>query len=230
MRVRARWGRLFRALPWLAAALVLSACGPTMERGPSRTAARPGVAEAPPPAAAARPEAPEAPADRRPPHQAVRARPSAPAAPPPALAPAPDLGLPVRPGAPPQRVASVRMTEHARRLLRSGQHARALTELEKSLSTDGSNPYTHYYMAVAHHRLGNFTDSLDFLDAAEPVLGHSPPWLVRSLVLRGDNLRALGRFDPAGAAYRKALSVDPASRQANQGLLRAQQQSKVQSW
>ena len=133
-------------------------------------------------------------------------------------------------GSSPQRIASVRMTEQARRLLRSGQYARALTRLEQGLSTDGSNPYAHYYIALAHHRLGNFKASLDFLDAAEAVMGHSRPWLVQSLVLRGDNLRALGRFGPAGAAYRRALSMDPANRSANRGLLWARQRSRTQSW
>ena len=122
---------------------------------------------------------------------------------------APDRDLRMRPGSSPQRIAAVRMTERARRLLRAGNYALALTELEKSLSTDGSNPYAHYYIAVAHHQLGNFRASLDFLEAAEPILGHSLPWLVQTLVLRGDNLRALGRFGPAEAAYRRALSMDP---------------------
>ncbi len=122
------------------------------------------------------------------------------------------------------------MTEQARRLLRSGQYARALTRLEQGLSTDGSNPYAHYYIALAHHRLGNFSASLDFLDAAEAIPGHGRPWLVRSLVLRGDNLRALGRFGPADAAYRKALSMDPANPSANRGLRWARQRSRSQSW
>ena len=122
------------------------------------------------------------------------------------------------------------MTERARRLLRSGNYARALTELEKSLSTDGSNPYAHYYIAVAHHRLGNFKASLDFLDVAEPILGHDLPWRVQTLVLRGDNLRALGRFGPAEAAYRRALSMDPTNPSANRGLSWARQRSKAKSW
>ncbi len=149
---------------------------------------------------------------------------------PPALGTAGERSLPMQRGSSPQRIASVRMTEQARRLLRSGQYARALTRLEQGLSTDGSNPYAHYYIALAHHRLGNFSASLDFLDAAEAIPGHGRPWLVRSLVLRGDNLRALGRFGPADAAYRRALSMDPANPSANRGLLWARQRSRSQSW
>lgn len=149
---------------------------------------------------------------------------------PPAFDTVRERSLPMQRGSSPQRIASVRMTEQARRLLRSGQYERALTRLEQGLSTDGSNPYAHYYIALAHHQLGNFTVSLDFLDAAEAVLGHSPSWLVQSLVLRGDVLRALGRFGPAGAAYRRALSLDPANPSASRGLLWARQRSKARSW
>lgn len=185
---------LLHATAWLAAASMLSACGP---HGPSVAAV-------------------------------ARALPEALEAPPSPLAP--DRGLRTRPGSSPQRVASVRMTERARRLLRSGNYARALTELEKSLSTDGSNPYAHYYIAVAHYRMGNFRASLDFLEVAEPILGHNRPWLVQTLVLRGDNLRALGRFGPAEAAYRRALSMDPVNPSANRGLLWSGQRSKAKSW
>ena len=143
---------------------------------------------------------------------------------------APDRTLRMEQGSSPQRIASVRMTEGARRLLRSGQYTRALSELEKSLSVDGTNPYAHYYIALSHHRLRNYTSSLNFLDASQAVLGHDRPWLVQSLVLRGDNLRALGRFAPATAAYRRALAMDPTNPSANRGLQWARQRSKVQSW
>lgn len=107
---------------------------------------------------------------------------------------------------------------------------RALSVLEKSLSTDGTNPYAHYYIALAHYRMSNFRASLDFLDAAETVLGYKLPWLAQSLVLRGDNLRALGRFGPAGAAYRRALAMDPANPSANRGLLWTRQKLRTRSW
>ena len=164
--------------------------------------------------------------------EVARALPDRLEVPPSPLAPdiVPDRGLRMRPGSSPQRIASVRMTERARRLLRSGNYARALTELEKGLSTDGSNPYAHYYLAVAHHQLGNFRASLDFLEVAEAILGHDLPWLVQTLVLRGDNLRALGRFGPAKAAYRRALAMDPANPSANRGMLWARQRSKSSSW
>ncbi len=141
-----------------------------------------------------------------------------------------DRSLRMKRGASSRRVASTRMIERAKRLLRSGHYTLALSELEKSLSTGGSSPHVHYYIARAHHQLGNFKASLDFLDVAEPMLGNDPPWLVRSLVLRGDNHRALGQFDAAGAAYRRALSMDPSNPSAKRGLISSRQRSRTKSW
>ncbi len=197
------------ALASVVAGAMLSACGLPAERGGvARETRRPPVTASP----SLRPAVPDLPPTPR------------------ASGTAPDPSLRIQRGSSPQRVASVRMTKQARRLLRSGQYTRALTELEKSLSIDGTNPYAHYYIALSHYRLRNFRASLDFLDAAEAVLGHDRPWLVQSLVLRGDNLRALGRFKPAGAAYRRARSMDPANPSANRGLLWTRQRSRIQSW
>ena len=157
-------------------------------------------------------------------------RPPAPLPPAPPAARVPRPELPMYQGSSPRRVASVSRTERARELLRSGQYTLALMELERSLSLDGSNPYAHYYLAVSHYRLRNFNASLDFLEVAEAVLASDRPWFAQTLVLRGDNLRALGRFKRARAAYRKALTLDPANPSAHRGLLWARQRSKAVSW
>ena len=204
-----RSGALLPAAAWLAAAFMMSACA--MQPGPAPSPGKQGGSSA----------AAAAPASR-----GVGTSPA-----PGASGTAPERRLRMQRGSSPQRVASVRMTERAVRLLRSGRYARALTELEKSLSTDGTNPYAHYYIAVAHYRLGKFKASLDFLDAAEPILGRDSSWLVQSVVLRGDNLRALGRFGAAGEAYRRALSMDAANPSAARGLQWARQRSRrVRSW
>ena len=204
-----RFRGLLQAAAWLAAASMTSACAMLPEAGPSPR--KEGGSSA---AAATRPASP-----------GVGTSPA-----PGVSGTAPERSLRMQPGSSPQRVASVRMTERAVRLLRSGRYARALTELEKSLSTDGTNPYAHYYIAVAHYRLGDFKASLDFLDAAEPILGRDSSWFVQSLVLRGDNLRALGRFGAAEEAYRRALSMDAANPSAVRGLQWTRQRSRrVQS-
>ena len=202
-----RFRGLLQATAWLAAAFMMSGCA--MQQGPGPAPGKEGGSSA----------------VTRPASRGVGTSPA------PGVSGAPEQSLRMQRGSSPQRVASVRMTERAVRLLRSGQHARALSELEKSLSTDGTNPYAHYYIAVAHYRLGDFKASLDFLDAAEPVLGRDPSWLVQGLVLRGDNLRALGRFGAAGEAYRRALSMDAANPSAARGLQWTRQRSRqVRSW
>ncbi len=214
--------RWLHVLSWLALAALLSGCGAPAGSRPSTAVEPPRVVPSAPPLAAPASTEPES-------GRGLSGAPAPPSpVPPGARTPRPDL--PMQRGSAPRRVASVSLTERARKLLRSGQYTLALIELEKSLSLDGSNPYAHYYIAVSHYRLRNFKASLDFLDAAEAVLGHDRPWLVQTLVLRGDNLRALGRFDPARAAYRRALSLDAANPSAHRGLLWARQRSKALSW
>ena len=214
------------ACAWLSLAALLAGCGvPAASLPPSRVEPPPAPVTPRPGTGLSAAPSPAEPGSGT----GLSATPApAPAAPPAARVPRPEL--PMQRGSSPRRVASVSRTERARQLLRSGQYALALMELERSLSLDGSNPYAHYYIAVSHYRLRNFKASLDFLEVAEAVLGYNRPWLVQTLVLRGDNLRALGRFKPARAAYRKALSFDPTNPSAHRGLLWVRQRSKALSW
>ncbi len=211
------------AAAWLSLAALLAGCGvPAASVPPSRVerppAPRPGTG------------LPTAPAPAEPGSGTGLSTVPSPSPPAPPAARVPRPELPMYQGSSPRRVASVSRTERARELLRSGQYTLALMELERSLSLDGSNPYAHYYLAVSHYRLRNFNASLDFLEVAEAVLASDRPWLAQTLVLRGDNLRALGRFKRARAAYRKALTLDPANPSAHRGLLWARQRSKAVSW
>ena len=211
------------AAAWLSLAALLAGCGvPAASVPPSRVERPP----APQPGTGL----PTAPAPAEPGSGTGLSTVPSPSPPAPPAARVPRPELPMYQGSSPRRVASVSRTERARELLRSGQYTLALMELERSLSLDGSNPYAHYYLAVSHYRLRNFNASLDFLEVAEAVLASDRPWLAQTLVLRGDNLRALGRFKRARAAYRKALTLDPANPSAHRGLLWARQRSKAVSW
>ncbi|MBI3062707.1 MAG: tetratricopeptide repeat protein, partial [Deltaproteobacteria bacterium] len=92
-----------------------------------------------------------------------------------APAPLPDDGsliAKITPRTPPQRAASLRLTEEGRKFIESGDYAKALGRLEKTISIDSTNPYGYYYLAQTHFRLGRHQDSLNFLDVAESLLGN----------------------------------------------------------
>ena len=110
----------------------------------------------------------------------------------------------------PQRAASLRLTEEGRELLKSDDHDKGLSRLEKALAIDSTNPYAYYYLAQAHHLLSHFTESLNFLEVIEGEFAQEPSWQARVLVLKGENLWARGLLDRADENYARALKLDPA--------------------
>lgn len=154
-----------------------------------------------------------------------------PAAPPP-RAPAPpplpeetSLLAKITATTPPQRAASIRLTEEGRRLLESGDHAKALSRLEKAIAVDSTSPYGFYFLASAHAALGRHQESLKFLDVAESLFGADSYWLSEVFALRGENYRALGSLDRAGVNYSQALRLYPGNRLAADGLGRIREES-----
>jgi len=125
---------------------------------------------------------------------------------------------------PPQRAASLRLTEEGRRLLDSGDHAKALARLEQSLAVDSSNPYVYFYLAMAHLRLAQYRQSIEFLDVAESLLSSLAYWLGEIHSLKGENYQALGLLDRANTSYATALRFDPNNRRAALGLSRVQRE------
>lgn len=145
--------------------------------------------------------------------------------PPPAAPPLADdssLLAKITPGTPPQRVASLRLTEDARRLLDGGDHSKALNLLEKSIAIDSGNPYGYYFIAKAHHALGRQQESLKFLDVAEGLLAGNNFWLAEVYALRGEDYRALGSMERADMNYSQALRLNPDNRTAAEGQSRVQ--------
>ena len=126
---------------------------------------------------------------------------------------------------PPQRAASIRLTEEGRKLLESGDHARALSRLEKAIAVDSTSPYGFYFLASAHAALGRQQESLKFLDVAESLFGADSYWLSEVFALRGENYRTLGSLDRAGLNYSQALRLNPGNRLAGDGLSRIREES-----
>jgi tetratricopeptide (TPR) repeat protein len=156
--------------------------------------------------------------------------PSAPSTPLPAPAPPPlpddsSLLAKITPSTPPQRAASLRLTDEGRKLLEAGDASRALGRLEKTIAIDSSNPYGYYYLAKAQHALGRNQESLRFLDVAEPLFGNNPYWLAEVFALRGENYRALGSYERAETNYTQALRFNPGNKVAADGLARVQNEN-----
>jgi tetratricopeptide (TPR) repeat protein len=128
----------------------------------------------------------------------------------------------ITPGTPPQRAASLRLTEEGRKLLDGGDAAKALTRLEKTIVIDSTNPYGYFFLAKAQYQLGRYRESLRFLDVADSRFGDEPFWLAEVHALRGENFRALGMIDKAEASYAQALRLNSGNRTASDALSRLQ--------
>jgi hypothetical protein len=98
------------------------------------------------------------------------------------------------PGTPPQRAASLRLSE------------------------DSTNAYGHFLLAKTQFGLKHYQDSLNFLDVAESRLGAEPFWLSEVYALKGENFRALGMTERAEESYAKALAINPDNRTAAEAL------------
>ena len=148
--------------------------------------------------------------------------PAAPEATPPPLPDDSSLLAKITPAVTAQRAASLRLTEEGKKLLDSGDAARALARLEKTIVIDSTNAYGYFYLAKAQYRLGRYRESLNFLDIAESRLRNEPFWLAEVHALRGENYRALGQFQSAEASYQQAVRLNSGNRTAADGLLRLQ--------
>ena len=122
------------------------------------------------------------------------------------------------PTTPPQRAASLRLTEDGRKFLDGSDYSRALERFERAIAIDSSNAYAHYYLAKTQNRLKHYKESLNFLDVAESRLSGEPFWLAEVYALRGDNFRALGMNDRAEASYSKALSINSGNKTASEAM------------
>lgn len=120
----------------------------------------------------------------------------------PPIAPVAGAGLP-------RRRASMKLVQQGQVLLRNEQYRAALGTFEQAIGIDATNPYSHYFTARAHYMLGNYRESLSFLEVSELKLGADARWLAEVHVLRGRNAAASGFHGRADKNYVRALSLDP---------------------
>ena len=149
---------------------------------------------------------------------------------PPQIADDSSLIAKITPRTSPQRAASLRLTEEGRRLIESGDYAKALGRLEKTISIDSTNPYGYYYLAQTHFYLGRYQESLNFLDVAESLLGSEPFWLAEVFALKGENFRFLGFLQKADSSYSQALRLNSGNRVASEGLTSLKGENQTPSY
>ncbi len=124
----------------------------------------------------------------------------------------------ITPQTPPQRAVSLRLTEEGRKYLESGEYAKALARLERTIAIDSRNAYGYYYLAKTHYLMNRYQESLNFLDVAESLLSNEPYWLSEVFALKGEDFRALGQLQRADSSYSQALQLNSGNRVAAEGL------------
>ncbi|MGH7830388.1 MAG: hypothetical protein ACREP8_09450, partial [Candidatus Binatia bacterium] len=113
----------------------------------------------------------------------------------------------ITPQTPRRRAAALRLAEEGRKLLQDRRHNQALARFERAMALEAS-AYNYYYLALAHHRLAHYRESLNFLEVAESWLNVDPRWLAEISALRRENLRALEASRPDGASASRASHKD----------------------
>jgi tetratricopeptide (TPR) repeat protein len=131
------------------------------------------------------------------------------------IAPNESLTHAIRSGMTARTIAGLRIAESGRKLLEEGDYARALMRFERSLALDAT-PYSYYYLALIHYRLGRYQQAHNFIEVAESRLHDHFAWMTELARLRN----AVGRasrssqmdHDPAAmtkTAARSASEAEP---------------------
>lgn len=142
------------------------------------------------------------------------------AASPPVAPPDPEMLLAlIGPTTPPQRAASLRLTDAGRRMLESGDTAGALDRIEKAVKVDPSNPHGYYWLAQVHLHNGRLDQALAFSEKSIVLFSQGDrAWLAQAYTFRASILEKAGRFPEARSAYRHAVQVEPGNVAARAGL------------
>ena len=125
----------------------------------------------------------------------------------------------IGPSTPPQRVASLRLTDEGRRLLAQGNAVAALDRIEKAVKIDPSNPHGYYWLAQVHLYNGRLDQALAFADKSVVLFSQGDhTWLAQAYTFRASVLERAGRFPEARDSYRHAVQVEPGNVAARAGL------------
>jgi Flp pilus assembly protein TadD len=134
---------------------------------------------------------------------------------------APTLLASIGPSTPPERAASIRLTDSGRKLLESGDAQGALDRIESAVKLDPTNPHAYYWLAQVHWQNGRLDQTLSYSEKAIVLFAPSERQAQsEAYTLRGRVLEQVGRFPDARQAYRRALSVQPGNVAARAGLAR----------
>ena len=97
-----------------------------------------------------------------------------------------------------------------------GDSAQARLYFEKAVALTPEYVYIHVNLCTLDLAEGKFDAALLEAQAA----AREQPGMAFTHVSLGDSLEKLGRFEPAAAAYRRALELDPPNARAQEGLAR----------
>jgi TolA-binding protein len=118
----------------------------------------------------------------------------------------------------PALVASLRLTESARKLLVDGEVDNAMRDLSRAVSLDPSDAFAYYYLGRAYLARNNYTQALTFFRRAEIGFNGRADWTAEALSYEGLCDEELGKTADAAQAYERALAAWPNNFQARVGF------------
>lgn len=120
----------------------------------------------------------------------------------------------------PSLVASMRVTEQARKELARGKTDDAIRTLGRAVSIEPANPFEYFYLGRSYMVKKNYQQALTFFKRAEIGLGSRPDWHGAALSYEGACYEVLGKTVDAAQAYQRALAQAPNNLMARVGYSR----------
>jgi TolA-binding protein len=109
----------------------------------------------------------------------------------------------------PAMVASLRLTESARKHLVDGQVNDAMRDLAGAISLDSADAFAYYYLGRAYLAKKDYMEALTFFRRAEIGFNGRADWTAEALSYEGICEEELGKDTDAMQAYKRALAASP---------------------